>query len=958
MSRDGFDIPEVFRKAMEEAGWNNSGDGGGDGGDGRRPFPQRPTPSPRSNRLRWVIGVIVLILFSLSWIITTYTDWLWFLELDYEDVWLRQWLFRILSFVIFFLIGPLFMLLNWHLARRRAIRESSEIQPKILQTKAIGWIITGIALFLCFGFASSIAANWELFLRYIYQVPFGTADPIFGLDISFYLFNLPVFEMLQQWLLSLFILTLIGTIIIYAINNIIDIQKGQWRPHLSAKLRQHVALLAAFILGLWAVGYIFSVYGLLFSARGVVFGAGYTDLNASLYALYAQLVVMALIALAALFNIFRLNLRLIGAAAGLWLLVTLVGGGIIPGLVQQYSVVPDELARETPYIAHNIKYTRMAFGLNDVETRPFTNIVELDQQTLNENDAILQNVRLWDYRPLQTTYEKLQALRLYYQFSDVDIDRYVIDGQPRQVMLAARELNKGNLENQAWVNTKLQYTHGYGIVMNPVDKVTSSGQPDFFIKDLPPQSNIDLEVERPEIYYGEQTTDVVFVNTDETEFNYPLNEEVEIQSEYTYDGDGGVLLDNGLKELAFAIRLGDTNLLISPKITRNTRVQIHREIKERILEITPFLELDSDPYIVVWNGRLVWIQDAYTTSSRFPYSEPFGQINYIRNSVKITVDAYDGTVTYYLTDSGDPIIQTYANAFPSLFKPLSQMPEGLQSHLRYPEDLFRVQTEHYATYHMTDVRTFFLKEDKWEIPQEQFQNGQQPIEPYYVMLNLPGEEELEYLLILPMTPTGKENMVTWIAARNDGEHYGELVVYLLSRQELVNGPIQVEARIDQNPEISGQFTLWGQSGSSVIRGNLLTIPMGNSFLYVEPIYLQATGNALPELKRVIVATSDRIAMRETLDEALAALLLDDAIVVETAAEPDATSDATIDPTPAPAEVDAVELGNATVEELIQSANVHFQAAEAAQRDGDWTTYGEELEALERDLAQLSLLIDE
>lgn len=957
MSRDKFDIPEVFRRAMEEAGWNDGDDD--NGGRGRRPFPQQPRQPQRPNRLPIIIALLIIILLSLGWVVTTYTEWLWFIEMDYQDVWLRQWLFRILPFVIFFFIGTLFLFFNWQIARRRAIQETLILNnPKILQLRGVRWIINGIALFLGFGFASSIAGNWQTFLQYFYRTSFGEVDPIFRNDISFYLFELPVLEILQQWLLSLLILTLIGAIGIYAVNNLADIQRGQWQPQRSSNLRRHIALLGALILGLWAVGYIFSIYGLLFSDRGVVFGAGYTDLNASLYALYAQMVFMGLTALVVLYNFFRFNLRPVGITAGLWLVATLVIGGVFPGIVQRYSVEPNELERESPYITHNIALTRLAFGLDNVEVRSFETIDELDQQTLAENEDILGNVRLWDYRPLQSTYEELQALRLYYQFSDVDIDRYEINGEMRQVMLAARELNKENLPNKAWVNRFLEFTHGFGIVMNPVDEVTPAGQPDFFIKDLPPKSNIDFEITRPEIYYGEQTTDVVFVGSNQDEFSYPGSNEKPVYTRY--EGKGGVPLDNYLKRLAFALRLGDANVLLSDDINEATRIQFHRQIQTRVKQITPFLALDGDPYVVVWNGRLIWIQDAYTVSSKFPYSNPINGINYIRNSVKITIDAYDGTVTYYIVDPNDPIIQTYAAAFPTLFHPISDLPEGLEEHLRYPEFLFRIQAEQYTIYHMTNERVFFSKEDQWKIPTEIFQGGEQEIEPYYVLLKLPGEEESEYLLIMPMTPSSKDNMVAWMAARNDPGYYGQLVVYQLPRQELIIGPIQVEARIDQEPEISEQFTLWDTSGSGVIRGNLLAIPIGNSFLYVEPIYLQATTSALPELKRVIVATNSRIAMRPTLDEALTALLQDTStpIVADVSIDEPLPESTTAAAAPAPTSEAPIVQFDTTIAELINSANAHFEAAEVAQRAGDWATYGRELEALQSDLEKLSQLMGE
>jgi uncharacterized membrane protein (UPF0182 family) len=952
MSRDNWDIPEVFRRAMEEGGWTDE-DKNGPGG--RPPIPRRIGPSWWGSRSFWIITIVVVLLLSLSWIVNTYTEWLWFTELEYESVWFKQWLVRIVSFVAAFVVAIAVLLISWHVARRRAIIATPPLQPQFLRSSGIKWLINGVAIFLALGFAGTGGAQWEEFLRYFYRVPFGTNDPIFGRDVAFYLFELPVYKFLQGWLISLLITSLLGIAAIYAINHLPEIQQGRWRPDQSPVIRQHVALVGALVLALWALGYWFSIFELLYSNRGVVFGASYTDLNASLWALRAQMVLMALLALVLIFNVFRLSLRPVLAVAGLWLVVTVIGGGIYPGLLQRYAVEPNEIVRESPYISHNIEYTRLAFGIDDVETRPFDNITDLQQDDLDENAAIVKNIRLWDYRPLQQTYEQLQALRPYYQFGEVDIDRYIIDGEQRQVMLATRELNKANLQNPTWVNQNLIFTHGYGIIMNPVNQVTSDGQPEFFIQDLPPKSNIPLEVTRPEVYYSELSTDEVFVSSGREEFSYPSGNENVYSS---YSGKGGVPLDNALKRFAFAIRLGDTNVLLSDEIDSGTRVQFHRQLQERVHQITPYLALDSDPYIVIWEGRLVWMLDAYTLSDKFPYATPTGgRFNYIRNAAKITVDAYDGTVNYYISDPEDPLIQTYSRAFPGLFHPLSEMPEGLQAHIRYPEDLFRVQTQQYLTYHMQDVRVFYNKEDLWEIPQEIFDGAEQDMEPYYVTMSLPGENELEYLLIQPYTPSAKNNMIAWVAARNDVPHYGELIVYELPKQELIFGPIQVEGRIDQEPTISEQFSLWNQLGSRVIRGNLLVIPVSDSFLYVEPVYLLSDTSALPELKRVIVASGSRIAMDTTLDGALEGLLLEDVAstsvptVIETA-ETEPAGGQTAESDTSEVEAAVTTPLDATIEALILSANDHFEAAEAAQRSGDWSTYGEELGALQADLERL------
>jgi uncharacterized membrane protein (UPF0182 family) len=952
MSREDFDIPEVFRRAMEEAGWRgegNDGEGDGDNGGGG---PHRPQGSPvKFNRSIWIIGLLFILLLSFNWVVNVYTDWLWFTELSYDEVWLKQWAVRLTVFVVAIVIAAAVLLGNWLIARRRAIRNTSPFHPQFLTPSGVGWLIAGVAIFLAFTFASGAASQWEELLLFLNRIPFAIDDPIFNRDVGFYIFELPVYEFLQGWLLSLTFLALLGILPIYAINQLPDIQRGRWRPQESVDLRRHVALLAGLFLALWSIGYLFDIFGLLYSPRGVVFGASYTDMNASLWALRAQFLFMALTSLAVFYNIFRFSFRPVLITGGLWLAATFLLGGLYPGLLQRYAVEPNEMERERPFIDHNINFTRQAFDLDSIEVRPWDSVTDLSEQDLELNEDVVRNVRLWDYRPLQRTYEQLQALRPYYQFSLIDIDRYEIDGEVRQVMLAGRELNKANLPAPSWVNRNLEFTHGYGIVMNPVDSITSDGQPEFFIQDLPPQSNIDLEVERPEIYYGELTTDAVFVSSGREEFSYPSGSE----NVYTsYEGDGGVPLDSFLKRVAFAIRLGDANVLLSDEIDSGTRVQFHRSIQDRVRQIAPFLAMDSDPYIVALDDRLVWIQDTYTISDNYPYSTPAPSgVNYIRNAVKVVVNAYDGQVDFYVADDDDPIIQAYDKALPGLFQPFSEFPPELISHIRYPQDLFDIQGEQFLAYHMTDNRVFYNKEDLWAIPMEIFDGNEQTMEPYYVYLRLREEVDPEYLLIQPFTPAGKQNMIAWMAARNDPEHYGELIVYELPKQELVFGPLQVEGRIDQEPEISQQFSLWDQRGSRVIRGNLLVIPLSDSFVFVEPIYLLSDTSALPELKRVIVATDTRIAMRETLGEALLALLVADRLEDEALAEQaDREAAAEIEdeaavPTPsAPLPIDA------TIEELVRSANTHFEAAEDAQKDGDWATYGQELQALNSDLQRL------
>ena len=985
MKQDDFDIPEVFRRAMEEAGWRGEQEEGG-GGDRppRRTLPA-PARSPRLNRLLLLSIVVLLFLFSLGSIAAFYTDFLWFSHLGFRDMFVKRLTVRLAVFAVAFVVAAAVLLGNWLLARRRAIGEATPLTQNVLRSPGIRTLIIGLGLVLAFLFASAAASMWEELLLLLNGQAFGLVEPIFSRDVGFYVFQLPVYDFFQGWLLALLFLTLLGLLPIYAGPNLINIQRGAWRPLSSVAFRRHLSLLGGVLLLVWAGGYILDTYHLLYSTRGVAFGASYTDLRASLWALRLQLVFMVLTALALFYNAFRPAYRLLVITGVGWLISAFLIGGLLPGFLQRYVVEPNELTLETPYIENNIEFTRRAFALDAETSTPFGPLTYLSPEDLLENEDVLRNIRLWDYRPLQQTYQQLQGLRPYYAIGEIDIDRYVIDGVQRQVMLAGRELDKTRLPAPSWVNRNLEFTHGYGIVMNPVNEVTAEGQPNFFIKNLPADSRVEeIQVTRPEIYFGEMTNDTVYVGSAREEFSYPSGDE----NVYTnYEGTGGILLDSFLKRLAFAMRQSDPNVLLSNDITESTRVQYRRQIQDRVRELTPFLMLDADPYLVVNDeGRLIWLQDAYTISDDYPYStparislrpsvtettpagvslpNPARTLNYMRNSVKIAIDAYNGTVTYYLNDTEDPIIQSYARAFPGVFRPIDEMPTDLQAHIRYPVDLFWAQARQFQTYHMTDVRVFYNKEDLWQIPSEIVQNAPQEIEPYYVTLPLPGRHEPEYLLILPFSPSTKNNMIAWMAVRNDPEHYGEIRVYELPKQELIFGPLQVEGRIDQEPSISQQFTLWDQRGSNVIRGNLLVLPINQSFLYVEPVYLLSENNALPELRRIVTASNTGVAMDETLAGSLRALargqVLGEAAALEAAglpgvnaggatAEPDTGGTTTPPPTP-PA-------NPATVDELVAAANAHLAAAEEAQRNGDWARYGEELAALRANLEQLAGLTE-
>ncbi len=946
---------------MEEAGWRSDRDDDG----GRRP---RRTVSPPGrprgiNRTLVIVFLVLLFLFSLGSIATFYTDLLWFDALGFRDMFVKRLAVRSTVFAGAFVVAAVVLLGNWYMARKRALGGASGGEALLADSRS-RWVISGVGLALAFLFAAAAAGTWEEVLLYLNAEPFGIVDPIFGRDAGFYIFTLPVFRFAHSWLLMLLIVALIGLFLIYATANLAEIQRDRRQVFASSALRRHAAALGGLLLLVWAAGYVFDIFDLLYSDRGVAFGVSYTDLHATLWALRLQLVFMALAALAVFYNVLRPNVRLPLIAGGLWLAASVILGGLMPGILQRYVVEPNELTLEEPYIQHNIDLTRFAFALDKVETRDFGEVVDLQPQDLLDNEDVLRNIRLWDWRPLEQTYRQLQGLRPYYEFSDVDVDRYTIDGKQRQVMLGTRELDKSKLPAPSWVNRNLEFTHGYGIVMNPVNEVTRDGQPQFFIKDFPPQSNIDIQVTQPEIYYGELTDDTVYVSSGRQEFDYPSGD----ANVYTnYSGTGGVVLDTLLKRLAFAMRQSDPNVLLTGDITPTTRVQFRRQIQARVRELTPFLLLDQDPYLVVRNeGQLVWMQDAYTVSDDFPYSTPLrvtetpsnatatnGQfdrlhnVNYIRNAVKIVIDAYNGDVTYYLSDPDDPIIASYARAFPGVFLPFDEMPADLRAHVRYPEDLFKVQSHQYVTYHMQDVRVFYNKEDLWQIPTEISSTGQGPMEPYYVTLPLPDSDEPEYLLIMPFSPATKNNMIGWMAVRNDPENYGQIIVYELPKQELIFGPIQVEGRIDQEPIISQQFSLWDQRGSNVIRGSLLVLPINNSFLYIEPVYLLSEASALPELKRIVTASNTNVAMAETLNGSLLALAQGASVAIE----PPAGSTPPTTPVQPPPD-------GQSFEELVAAANAHLSAAETAQRAGDWAAYGRELEALRLVLSQLTTLSDQ
>ncbi|MYI74786.1 MAG: UPF0182 family protein, partial [Acidobacteria bacterium] len=629
--------------------------------------------------------------------------------------------------------------------------------------------------------------------------------------------------------------------------------------------------------------------------------------------------------------------------------VVLLGGNGVAAAVQQLVVTPDEQQKEAPYIARNIAATRMAFDLDEVEERQVSGDATLTLQDIADNEETINNVRLWDHQPLLDTFSQIQEIRTYYEFASVDNDRYVVDGEYRQTMVSSRELSSDSLPNRSWVNEHLQYTHGFGVALGPVNQVTQEGLPVLFIQDLPPRSDTDLAVEEPSIYYGELSNEYVIVNTRTDEFHYPQGED---NVSTRYAGTGGVRLDNLLRRALFSLRFRSYEILVSGQLTADSRILYHRNIADRVGTIAPFLRYDSDPYLVIADGRLFWIRDAYTATGDYPYATPIGgSINYIRNSVKVVIDAYNGTTTFYLAQPDDPLAAALGNVFPGLLQPLDAMPPGLRSHVRYPEGIFALQAATYSTYHMTNPAVFYNREDEWEVPVIDAEQ----MEPYYTVMRLPGEERAEFIQMLPFTPRGMNNLAAWMVARSDGENYGKMLVFQFPKQKVVFGPSQIVARINQDQEISPQITLWNQQGSEVIQGTLLVIPIEEALLYIRPLYLRADGGRIPELKRVIVAYQNQIVMEETLDQALAQLFGEPAaapalpetiLVADAGGAADAPAVADLAAAPAP------QLPSTAIPALARQAQEHYSRAIEAQRQGDWAAYGDEIRQLGDILARL------
>jgi uncharacterized protein len=883
------------------------------------------------------LAVAVLALFPL--LSGFLTDWWWFKEIGYQVVFARQLVSEALLFVLAggLTFGVLYG--NLRLAQRGLVPNPIVLQlgesaPPFNVTASLRRFSLPVALGAGLLAGLAVAPAWGTVLQLIYRTPFALADPVFGRDLGFYVFVLPGVAGLLGFLSALAAVSLLLLLPLYWFRGDIILRPRVVRFEPSAGMHLGILVAGLFLLTalrLWFV----DAPQLLYSTTGPLVGASFTDLHATLPAIRVTAVLALAAAAMVLGGAMRGELARWGLrAVGGYVALALAGRTLFPLVMQKLIVAPTELTRETPYLTAHIAATRAAWGLDSVDTRELNGEADLTLADIRANAATIENVRLWDRDPLLQTFGQLQEIRTYYDFISVDDDRYWIDGKYRQVLLSPRELNPASLPTRTFINEHLTFTHGMGLTLGPVNQVTVEGLPVLFIRDLPPVSDVSLKVTRPQIYYGESNADFVFVGTKQQEFDHPSGE----ANVYApYEGTGGVKVGDLLRRLVLAVQFGSSKILFSQDITDQSRILYYRNIVDRAARALPFLRFDRDPYMVATpDGRLMWIADAYTATDGYPYAQPLADgTNYMRNSVKLVIDAYNGTLAAYVSAPSDPLIRTWARVFPGIFHPLEDMPADLRAHIRYPDDLYRIQTRLYTTYHMEAPQDFYHREDQWQIPAVTEAQATVPFMRHIVM-RLPDEKRAEFIYMVPFTPQGKDNLAAWMVARNDGAEYGKLRVYRLSRQSLVFGPQQIENRINQDTEISRQVSLWDQGGSKVIRGDLLVIPIEQSLLYVQPLYLQAEGGRIPELKRVVVAYQNQVVMEETLDAGLARLFGGSAAGKGQPALPGAVQAAA---------ATGPALGDAELRALAAEAQGHYQAALTAQRAGDWARYGEEIRKL-------------
>ena len=950
-------------------------------------------------RLSVIVMFIVIIVALFLLLIDFITDWLWFKEMGYVSVFFTQ-LFTELKvgipvFVILTLLVNLYLKqLKKGYFKKIASHEATDMKKLNRYTGIISVVFGLVTAFY------AVTNLWFEILQFINATDFDIKDPLFHLDISFYIFRLDFLKQLNEMFIGIVLLLIIVTVIYYTIlltmhspdifehddeaepagpafddgedrysgggnpfegmggNTPFDKvfgafgKKGPAKAQPKKPRRQlddnnfrqlmniasgQLSLLGVIFFIMIALNFLLKQFDLLHAHTGAVYGAGFTDVNVTLW-VYRVLAVLALFgAVTVVHHIRKKQFKKILTIPVIMIIIGAVGIGA-GYLVQNFIVSPDEINKEAQYLERNIEYTQYAYQLNDVEEKSFAADNNLTSEDIVNNPETINNIRINDYQPVNTFYNQTQSIRQYYKFNDVDVDRYMIDGELTQTYLSTREIDEEKI-NQTWLNRHLKYTHGYGITLSRVDSVTASGQPDVLIKNIPPESSVEeITVDRPEIYFGELSDDYILVNTSEDEFDYPEGS----SNKYTqYEGTAGIKM-NLFNRILFSIKERSMKILVSSNIKSDSKIIINRDVVERVKKIMPYLSYENDPYTVVADGKIYWMMDAYTTSSYYPYSEPYdgkiGGTNYIRNSVKVVVDAYNGTTDFYIVDENDPIAMTFQQIYPKLFKTIDQMPESLQAHIRYPNTLFNIQAGVYSRYHMEDVKVFYQNEDVWDIANEIYGKEQQVMEPNYYVVKLPGEKDAEFINSIPYTPKSKQNMTALMVARNDGEHYGELILYQFPKSKTIYGPMQVEAQINQNTEISSDFTLWSSKGSSYKRGNLFVIPIESSLLYVEPVYLEAENSAIPEVKRVIVVYDDKIAYEPTLGEALNALFGEG---TSGEGEKPQTSEG------------GSENQTESTADLIEKASKAYDNAQAALKDGDWAKYGEYMEELEAALKKLS-----
>jgi uncharacterized membrane protein (UPF0182 family) len=929
------------------------------------PFREARLPlRPRPNRLaRITLFAALFVLVFAPAVATRLADWLWYRDIGFERVFLTkiiaQWALGLAAGIG----GFVFLYVNARIALRGIPRKNLHIRdasawaqagPQEMAEKFAAWIVLPATLFVGLFLALVSGGRWRELAQFFYRTPFGVTDPIFGRDVGYYVFTIPMVEIVITFANALLWLSLLMAIALYIartdIGAVVGERQNAWRFFITPRAQMHLAVLGAALLSLGAVRVLLvDVPSLLLARRTVLFGASYTDLQVRL-PVFNVMAVLLVIAAAALIwqarkgRLARGSVLVLGVVIGLTFLL----GGVVPGLFQRLVVQPNELARETPQIQHHLTATRQAWAIDAVERRELAPGRQLTMRDLEANQVTIRNVRLWDREPLLQTYGQIQSIRTYYDFVSVDDDRYAINGELRQVLLSPRELNTASLPTRTFINEHLTYTHGMGVTLGPSNQVTAEGLPVLWIKDLPPVSTVPIKITRPQIYFGELSNDFIMAPSRQKEFDYPSGQgDAAVYS--SYEGGTGVPIGTFWRRLLFAFRFGAMNIMLSSDLTPNTKILFHRDVIDRAQLALPFLRFDPDPYMIITNdGRLEWMIDAYTATDRYPYAQPLANgLNYMRNSVKVVIDAYTGATRAYWAQPDDPMIRTLGRIYPGLLRPMSEMPADLRAHVRYPGTLFAAQSALYATYHMTDPETFYHREDQWQLPAGGARANLTDAFMRHIVMRLPGERDPEFILMRPFTPRQKDNLAAWMVVRNDGEHYGKLRVYSFPRQSLVFGPAQIVNRINQDTEVARQISLWDQRGSEVIRGELLVIPIEESLIYVQPIYLRAQGGRIPELKRVVVAHENSVAMEETLEAGLARLFGGSSATL--AARPATpTSPTAVAPQPA-----AIETAAAANTRLIREAGEAYDRARAAQRAEDWATYGNEMKRLGELLRQLN-----